>query len=37
MENTQANLRKWLEDPADVKPGNLMARDAEVYNDPARD
>ena len=37
MENTQANLRKWLEDPADVKPGNLMARDAEVYNDPARE
>jgi cytochrome c oxidase subunit 2 len=37
MENTQANLRKWLEDPAAVKPGNLMARDAEVYNDPARE
>ena len=37
MENTQANLRRWLEDPEAVKPGNLMARDAEVYNDPARE
>ncbi len=37
VENTQANLRKWLEDPDAVKPGNLMARDAEVYNDPVRE
>ena len=34
MENTQANLRKWLTDPGDVKPGNIMYRDAAVYNDP---
>lgn len=31
-ENTQVHLREWLEDPDKVKPGNLMARDAEVYN-----
>lgn len=34
MENSQANLRRWIEDPDAVKQGNLMARDAEVYNDP---
>ncbi len=37
MENTQANLRRWIEDPEAVKPGNLMSRDAEVYNDPTRE
>jgi cytochrome c oxidase subunit 2 len=31
LENTQAHLREWLEDPEKVKPGNIMARDAEVY------
>ena len=34
LENTQENLRKWLEDPDEEKPGNIMARDAEVYNEP---
>ena len=33
-ENTQANLKAWLEDPDAVKPGNIMARDALVYTDP---
>ncbi|MCH8109742.1 MAG: cytochrome c oxidase subunit II [Chloroflexi bacterium] len=28
----QANLREWLKDPDKVKPGNIMGRDAEVYN-----
>jgi len=32
LENTQENLRMWLEDPDAVKPGNLMSRDAAVYN-----
>lgn len=36
LENTQENLRHWLEEPEDVKPGNLMARDAVVYNTPGR-
>ena len=31
-EITQLNLRDWLEDPDKMKPGNVMARDAEVYN-----
>ena len=32
LENTQPNLRDWLEDPCDVKPGNKMCKDAGVYN-----
>ena len=32
MENTQVHLREWLEDPHKMKPGNVMAEDAEVYN-----
>ena len=32
LENTQENLRKWLEDPCGIKPDNIMCRDAEVYN-----
>ena len=32
----QTNLRTWLESPDEVKPGNIMARDAAVYNDPER-
>jgi cytochrome c oxidase subunit 2 len=28
----QQNLREWLSNPDDVKPGNIMYRDAEVYN-----
>lgn len=34
MDNTHENLVRWLTDPNDVKPGNIMARDAAVYNDP---
>ena len=32
LENTQPNLRDWLENPCDIKPGNIMCRDAGVYN-----
>lgn len=32
--NTQENLRAWITDPNAIKPGNIMATDAEVYNDP---
>ena len=33
----QRNLRKWIEDPESVKPGNIMARDiAAPYVDPDR-
>ena len=32
MENTQENLRKWMHDPDKMKPGNIMARDAGVFN-----
>ena len=28
------NLREWLEDPNEVKPGNLMSKHAASYNDP---
>ena len=28
------NLTRWLRDPDDVKPGNIMARDAPVYQNP---
>jgi cytochrome c oxidase subunit 2 len=31
-DNTQENLREWLTNPQEVKEGNIMARDAEVYN-----
>ena len=36
LENTQANLRRWLEDPDAVKPGNIMAEEALIYTEPAR-
>lgn len=32
MENTQENLRAWITDPEAKKPGNIMARQASVYN-----
>jgi cytochrome c oxidase subunit 2 len=28
----QANLREWITDPESIKPGNVMTRDAPVYN-----
>ena len=34
IENTQANLRKWIENPDAVKPGNIMGTEAPVYTDP---
>ena len=30
----QENLRIWIEDPEQVKPGNLMSKGAQVYTDP---
>ena len=36
LENSQHNLRAWLEDPENMKPANKMGRDAVVYNDPNR-
>ena len=30
----QKNLRTWLQDPNEVKPGNLMSSGAQVYTDP---
>ena len=36
LENTQEHLRKWLQDPDKEKPGNIMARDGVVFNDPER-
>ena len=30
----QENLRKWLENPSEIKPGNLMSSQAAVYTDP---
>jgi len=36
MDNTHENLVRWLTDPNDVKPGNIMSRDATVYNDPTQ-
>ena len=31
LENTQERLREWLEDPCDLKPGNIMCTEAGVY------
>jgi cytochrome c oxidase subunit 2 len=28
-------LRRWLRDPEEIKPGNIMSRDAEAYLNPA--
>jgi cytochrome c oxidase subunit 2 len=36
LENTAESLRKWLKDPEAVKHGNIMAKEARVYTDPAR-
>ena len=29
----QNNIRNWITDPEEIKPGNIMSRDAAVYND----
>jgi len=34
MDNTHENLISWLTDPDELKPGNTMAKNASVYNDP---
>ena len=34
LDQTPENIRRWLEDPEKVKPGNTMAREAAVFNDP---
>ena len=34
LEFNRANLKKWLRDPDEVKPGNRMAELANVYTDP---
>ena len=34
LENTQEDLRAWLEDPEAIKPGNIMTREAIVYTNP---
>jgi len=36
MENTPDNLKAWLQDPNEIKQGNLMSRDARVFTDPER-
>ena len=33
-ENTQDNLLEWIRDPNAIKPGNIMAAQGQVYNDP---
>ena len=30
----QENLRKWIQDPNSIKPGNIMSAQAAVYTDP---
>jgi cytochrome c oxidase subunit 2 len=34
LPNTVENLTAWLTDPEDIKPGNIMAKNAAVYTDP---
>ena len=34
LERTDDNLRRWLTDPDNVKPGNHMAELAGAYTDP---
>ena len=34
MDNTPEELRSWLHSPEDMKPGNMMARDGEAFNEP---
>jgi cytochrome c oxidase subunit 2 len=33
-DSTEENLKEWLRDPEDVKPGNRMARLADAFNNP---
>ena len=34
MDNTPEELRSWLHSPEEMKPGNMMARDGEAFNEP---
>jgi cytochrome c oxidase subunit 2 len=34
LPNTTENLTAWLNDPEDIKPGNIMARSAPIYTNP---
>ena len=34
MDNNQDNLRHWLHNPEEMKPGNLMARDGAIFLEP---
>jgi cytochrome c oxidase subunit 2 len=34
MEMNADNLREWLRDPNEIKPGNIMAKEALTYNNP---
>ena len=36
LDNTPHNLRRWLEDPDELKPDNLMSAEAPVYTAPAQ-
>lgn len=33
LENNAENLTAWLDDPEEIKPGNIMYREAPAYND----
>ena len=33
LDNTQDNLRSWIEDPGKIKPGNIMSSQGAVYMD----
>ena len=32
LDNNSENLTAWLENPEEIKPGNIMYREAPVYN-----
>jgi cytochrome c oxidase subunit 2 len=34
LDRNEENLKRWLSDPEEVKPGNIMAREAPVYTNP---
>ena len=35
LDNTPTNLTRWLQDPDELKPDNLMSAEAPVYVTPA--
>jgi len=37
LANEPQNVERWLRDPDDIKPGNIMSRLAPVYNPPSLD